>query len=78
MNARLVRFFQSSSLPSKMPTRSKAQALLPFFCGQMFEAIGIFWPIFQPNWSASCLPTIMPVRVLANACHWASGITHSG
>jgi len=25
-----------------MPTRSNAQALLPFFCGKIFEEIGIF------------------------------------
>ena len=74
----LVRFFQFSSLPSKMPTRSKLHALLPFFCGKMFEEIGIFWPSFQPYCSATILPAIMPVRVLAKACHSPSGITYSG
>jgi hypothetical protein len=61
-----------------MPTRSKAQFLLPSCCGKMFEAIGIFSPIFQPYCSAMLRPTIMLVRVSANAFHCASGMTYSG
>jgi hypothetical protein len=44
----------------------------------MFERIGILLPIFQPCWSASRRPAIMLVRVLANARHCASGMTHNG
>src|SRR5688572_30577063 len=61
-----------------MPTRSKVQALLPSFWGKMFEAIGTFWPIFQPYWFARLRPAMNPVRVSSNACHWASGMTNSG
>src|ERR1700722_9913418 len=44
----------------------------------MLEVMGSFWPTFQPYCAAICLPAIMLVRVLANACHCSSGITYSG
>src|SRR5262245_17350989 len=61
-----------------MPTRSKTQALLPSFCGKMFEPIGTFCPISQPYWLARRRPAIMPVRVSAKASNCAAGLTGSG
>ena len=64
-------------MPSKMPTTSKVQVLLPSFCGKMFDWIGTLSPSFQPKRSASPRPTSIPVRVLRKASFSASVSFHS-
>ena len=68
---------ESGVVWSMMPTRSKAQARLPSFCGKIWPLSGMRSPSFQPKRATRSLPAITPVRVAFQAAAWSSGTLQS-